>query len=134
MKPKLCDDSIILEGKEYTVDNILSTGVQELCPEHIFIPSHNGITPLFTKHSPLSNHFPVQFQCDGQLFHSSEQHFMYQKTVFFKDTESACQILETKSLVEARNIGKKIANYDSKIVCIRLCIQSLAKINTVQNS
>ena len=115
LKPKLRDDSIILGGKEYTVDNILSTGVQELYPEHIFTPSHNGITAFFTKHSPLSNHFPVQFQCDGQLFHNSEQHFMYQKAMFFKDGESAHQILETKSPVEARNIGKKIANYDSKV-------------------
>ena len=115
LKPKLRDDSIILGGKEYTVDNILSTGVQELCPERIFTPSHNGITAFFTKHSPLSNHFPVQFQCDGQLFHSSEQHFMYQKAVFFKDGESARQILETNSPVEARNIGKKIANYDGKV-------------------
>ena len=40
---------------------------------------------------------------------------MYQKAFFVKNGESSCQILETKSPVEARKIGKKITNYDSKV-------------------
>ena len=66
---------------------------------------------------------------------------MYQKTVFFKDGESAHQILETESPVKARNIGKKMpimtvrsGTVLPKTVCTRLCIQSLTKINTVRNS
>ena len=115
LNPKLRVDSLILGGREYTINNITSIPVPELHPQYVFSPTQNGVTAFFSKYSPLSNHFPAKFQSEGQVFYSSEQYLMYKKAKQFKDDESAQRILSTKSPVEAKLIGKKISNFNAAV-------------------
>ena len=114
MNPKLRIDSLILGGKEYTIDNIDTIPVKELKPDRIFTPTHNGVTSFFSKFSPLSNHYPANIVADGHTFHSSEQYFMYLKAKHFKDTGAIDKIRNAKSPLEAKGLGKKVEHFDKK--------------------
>ena len=112
--PKLLVDTLLLGGKKYTVDNVSALPYPELQPKNVFTPVANGITAFFSKESPLSNHFEVSVCFEGKQFLSSEQCYMYQKAVYFSDNETAQQILQCKSPVQAKLFGKHIHNYDAK--------------------
>lgn len=64
----------------------------------------------------FSNFYPCEIRVDtdkGEIvFKSSEQYFMWQKAMFFKDEEIAEQILEADSPAEAKKLGRKVKNYD----------------------
>jgi predicted NAD-dependent protein-ADP-ribosyltransferase YbiA (DUF1768 family) len=49
---------------------------------------------FYSTKSPFSNFYPSKFEAEGITFISSEQYMMYQKAVFFKDTEIAQKILD----------------------------------------
>ena len=115
LKPKLLTDRVILGGRIYTVDNIQSIPVQELLPAYVFTPRAMGVTAFFSKSSPLSNHYPAPFIFKERKFHSSEQCFMFQKATYFKDQEAADRILQSKTPVEAKEIGKRITNFNNKL-------------------
>ena len=64
----------------------------------------------------FSNFYPCEIRVDtdkGEIvFKSSEQYFMWQKAMFFKDEEIAEQILKADSPAEAKKLGRKVRNYD----------------------
>ena len=97
LNPKLRVDSLILGGKEYGIHNINSVPVNNLHPHSIFIPKDKGATAFFSKHSPLSNHYPCKLQDEGIQVSSSEQCYMYKKAMKFKDVQTAQQILKTQT-------------------------------------
>ena len=57
-------DKLHINGRQYTVKNT-DTLPEELKLENISTPLMNGITALFTKHSPLSNHFQSDQKIEG---------------------------------------------------------------------
>lgn len=49
------------------------------------------------------------------IFSNSEQHFMFQKALYFKDNITANQILQFGvDPKEAKRLGRKVANYDEE--------------------
>jgi len=64
----------------------------------------------------LSNFHPATFEMitnDGtyQTFRSSEQAFMYQKALYFKDGGTAKKILSATTPMEAKTLGRQVKNY-----------------------
>lgn len=47
-----------------------------------------------------------------ETFKSSEQYFMWQKAIFFKDYDTADEILKAETPKEAKALGRKVRNYD----------------------
>lgn len=61
----------------------------------------------------LSNfHIHPHKSAAGDSLHSSEQSFMLMKARHFKDTEMERKILNSKTPQEAKNYGRKVANFD----------------------
>ena len=114
LNPKLRIDSLVLAGKVYNVTNIKSIPVKQLQPEHIFTREQQGVTAFYSKHSPLSNHFPADFNENGIHFKSAEQCYMYKKAKHFKDQQAAQQILNATSAVQAKQIGGHIQGFNKK--------------------
>ena len=114
LKPKLRTDRLILAGRTYDIHNIKSIPVKELQPELIFTREQQGVTAFYSKHSPLSNHFPSDFTENNVKFKSAEQCFMHKKALHFKDHEAAQRILEATTAAEAKQIGGHIQGFNSK--------------------
>lgn len=60
----------------------------------------------------FSNWHPCKFEYFGVQFTSSEQAFMYEKALFFNDSETAELILKTDNPREQKQLGRKVVNYD----------------------
>lgn len=50
-----------------------------------------------------------------KTFSSTEQGFMYEKAMTFKDFETANKILQTDSPLLCKELGRKVKNYDDKV-------------------
>ena len=114
LKPKLLTDKMLLGGKIYNIENIDTVPVTELQPKYVFTPMEMGITAFFDKSSPLSNHYNTILEFEGNIFNSSEQCFMFQKATHFKDVATVQQILHCKTPQQAKQLGKRVSNFDKK--------------------
>ncbi len=70
-----------------------------------------------------SNFHPSRFSLDGNVFHWSEQAFMWLKAVEFGDRAVAQQILEqtprNSSPLECKRLGRKVSPFDEKTWSVR---------------
>lgn len=64
--------------------------------------------------SIFSNWYDVQFEHNNQIFYNSEQAYMYEKAIFFRDFAIADKIYECDSPKEAKALGRQVKNFDSK--------------------
>lgn len=65
--------------------------------------------------SELSNWYSAFFTYKNHNFANSEQAFMWEKAVTFKDNESADMILHTPSPMSNKQLGRKVKNFDAKV-------------------
>jgi ribA/ribD-fused uncharacterized protein len=63
--------------------------------------------------SVFSNWADVRFEYKGHTFYNSEQAFMWEKALLFKDQKIADKIFECDSPKEAKALGRKVKNFDS---------------------
>lgn len=61
----------------------------------------------------LSNFYPCEFVFDGKGFRFSEQCFMWQKAMLFKDFEIAEQILNETDVRKIKALGRKVKGFDN---------------------
>ena len=52
---------------------------------------------------------------DGKKFICAQQHFQYEKAVYFNDIETAEKILNCQSPMGQKLLGRKVKNYDDKL-------------------
>ena len=64
--------------------------------------------------SEFSNFHKCKFTYMGVEFSSSEQAFMYEKALYFKDNEIADLILKAKTPKEAKALGRQVKNFNSE--------------------
>jgi hypothetical protein len=64
--------------------------------------------------SELSNWHNCIFQYKGEVFHNTEQAFMWEKAKFFGDAEIAKEIIKTPNPKENKALGRKIRGFDSE--------------------
>ena len=111
---KIKDDSLILNGKVYTVEN-LHLLPEELRPENVFTRTQGDKVAFFSKSSPLSNHYPAPIQIEGLKFSCSEHYFMLAKARAFGDEAQAKLIMGTVDPVEQKQLGSKISGFKKEV-------------------
>ncbi|MFF2082649.1 NADAR family protein [Nocardia sp. NPDC058176] len=65
--------------------------------------------------SCLSQWWPAAFVVDGVTFAGAEHYMMWRKALLFDDEETAARILETAHPSQAKNLGRKIRDFDETI-------------------
>ena len=78
-------------------------------------------TLFYSSKSPFSNFYKCSFDIDGKdVYCCSEQYFMHQKAMLFKDYQSAELILNCKSPYQMKRLGRRVKNFNDnewKLVC-----------------
>jgi ribA/ribD-fused uncharacterized protein len=65
--------------------------------------------------SEFSNWFECKFTYKNLTFFNSEQAFMWEKAIYFGDTETAALILKTPSPNQNKKLGRKIKNFKTDV-------------------
>ena len=65
--------------------------------------------------SEFSNWFECDFTYKLHKFRNSEQAFMWEKAIYFGDTETAEKILVTPSPNQNKKLGRKVKNFNSNV-------------------
>ena len=112
-KCKLVDDSLILNGSKYTVDNILSLP-EEVAAYKAAQKSNETHIAFYGEFRPYSNFHPCQFTVNHHTFHCSEQFIQYQKALMFSDSTMANEILKCETTIDAKRLGYKLNEFDMK--------------------
>ena len=107
----LSTDKLHINGRQFTVENT-DTLPEELKLENISTPQKKGITAFFSKHSPLSNHFPSEQKIEGLDYTTNEQYYMHQKALVFGDYTTAEDVLKVHNPVTQKTMCKKIDRLD----------------------
>ena len=63
----------------------------------------------------LSNWGPAEFEHKGEKFRNSEQAFMWEKAIFFKDDIIARKILTHDNPSLVKDLGRKVQNFDNDV-------------------
>ena len=112
-KCKLVDDSLILNGSKYTIDNIHCLP-EEVAAYKAAQKSNDTHIAFHDEFSPYSNFHPCQFTVNHHIFHCSEQFIQYQKALMFGDSATANEILKCESTFDAKRLGYKVNGFDMK--------------------
>ncbi len=68
----------------------------------------------FFWNGPFSNWYHSKFQVLGMEFTSGEQAMMWIKAKYFKDDETANQIMQTSHPSTQKQLGRQVANYNDE--------------------
>ncbi len=66
----------------------------------------------FFWNGPFSNWYPAKFTYKGFDFENSEQAFMWEKAMFFGDTNIADEALKTSNPGDVKRLGRMVSGYD----------------------
>ena len=72
----------------------------------------NGINYLFFWNGIFSNWYVSDFTINNVTYNCGEQYMMHQKALFFKDKETANEIMEELMPNLQKQLGRKVKNYD----------------------
>jgi len=70
-------------------------------------------THIFFWGEEFSNWYDCVINYKGHVFDNTEQIFMWEKAMFFKDTETAGRILKVGNPSMAKKLGRQVKNFDS---------------------
>lgn len=76
---------------------------------------NDGFVFFYGKDSPFSNFYIINFCIDGINFNCSEQAFMYYKAKLFEDHNSMDLILNEKSPVNQKILGRQVKNFNHNV-------------------
>ena len=107
------DDSLILNGSKYTIDNIHSLP-EEVAAYKAAQKSNDTHIAFHSEFTPYSNFHPCQFTVNHHIFHCSEQFIQYQKALMFGDSATANEILKCETTFDAKRLGYKVNGFDMK--------------------
>ena len=60
------------------------------------------------RYSPLSNHYPINIEIDGETYPSAEHFYQYQKCLASGNAEAAATVLMSKQPEDAMAAGSKV--------------------------
>ena len=109
-KSKMDGDSIIINSKRYTTDNLHDLP-EQLVGYNLSGKSDDSVVAFFGNLNPFSNFHPCEFHLDNITYHSSEQYIQLKKAEYFKDYKTAEKLLNTKNGPECKKLSKEINNY-----------------------
>ena len=100
-----------IRGKKYNWDNLHELP-ENLSPHVVSSRQNANYYGFFGEMNPLSNFHPAPFIHDGIHYATSEQYIQARKADFCGDQEAYHEILQTKSAVKCKQIGKEVKNCD----------------------
>ena len=101
-------DTLIIDGKPYTVRN-LNTLPAGLSPSEVATPTiGDTIVAFYGNQSPLSNFHPAKFNVQGVDYDDSEQFYQKKKSDFAVDAEAGARIMRATSALECYKIGLEL--------------------------
>ncbi|MDX8341741.1 NADAR family protein [Draconibacterium sp. IB214405] len=83
--------------------------------DFLFFFTHEQSSPGLIDKSCMSQWFRCAFNYQGFPFHSTEQWMMHQKAIAFNDHRSCCGIMQTETPKAAKEIGRKVKNFNEEI-------------------
>lgn len=83
--------------------------------KYIFFWGHTRAKDNAITKSCFSQWYEAEFTVDGVVFKTTEQYMMSEKAKLFNDTIIFNQIMAADSPKEVKELGRKIANFDSEI-------------------
>ena len=103
-------DILVLKGLSHTVHNL-----HKLPPElnefSVSSKSDSKSVCFFGELNAFSNFNLAKFSINGIEFHSSEQYIQYVKVMYFKDTSTATEILNTDTALQCKELSRAITNF-----------------------
>lgn len=112
-KVQLVRDNLYINNERYTIET-LSKLPETLKPQSIFTPTSGNTTAYFTKHSPLSNHYPSPFIVNGNSYSCMQQYCIAQQAHFFQDQETILKVMTETDPVKQQQAGNSIKGYIQK--------------------
>jgi hypothetical protein len=109
-KCAIVGDSLILDGKRYNPDD-LNKLPSHLSSSSVSSRSNDKGHAFYGKNNPLSNFYYSPFTMNGIKFTCAEQCYQYHKATYFKDTNTASDILRTVDPSVQKRLSKDIADY-----------------------
>lgn len=73
---------------------------------------HTTTNWTFFWNGPFSNWYPAKFIYKGIKFENSEQAFMWEKAMHFKDVVISEMILKTPNPADVKKLGRQVIGYD----------------------
>ena len=100
---------LVIKGKRYSRSNLhkLPQNLSTHTVSSMQSSTHYG---FFVELNPLSNFHPAVFNHDGLTYTSSKQLIQATKAKFCDDQDTLAWIMESKSPLECKNLGKEITN------------------------
>ena len=109
-KCKIENNYLVIRGMKYTV-NDLNKLPNDLSGYHASSRSNGKTTVFFGELSPFSNFHTAPFTVENKQYFCSEQYIQEQKSLEFKDTATANQILLCETAQECKNLSRNVAGY-----------------------
>ena len=100
-KCNLQGDKLMVDGVKYTVDNLGDLPI-ELAAYQAAKKCNDTTLVFHGEWSPFSNFHPSPFLMDGILYNLVEHYIQYQKSLLFRDSVTANQILRSQTPIEAK--------------------------------
>lgn len=100
---KMRDYKINIKGTWYGMEDV-SHLPSELHPREVYSPRSADSVMFFTKHSPLSNHYPAPFSIDEMSFTCVEQYLALAKASLAKNVTLAKKAMDSKEPSEHKSI------------------------------
>jgi hypothetical protein len=83
--------------------------------------------------SELSNWHECKFRHKGLTFFNSEQAFMFEKALYFQDTDMAKKICETSNPSVAKKLGRQVKGFDT-LKWSKVCYDIMVVVNMAKYS
>ena len=83
--------------------------------EYLYFWGHSPKQANTADKSCFSQWFPAQFEADGIEYLTAEHYMMAQKAKLINDEEVFKQILQVKHPNEAKQLGRKVRNYNEQL-------------------
>lgn len=97
---------------KYTIQNTIERSQRKEEIIFLFFWGHT-VKEEITK-SCFSQWFPCQFEEKDIAYASAEQYMMTEKARLFNDRETASEILKSDNPKQAKELGRKVKNFDSQ--------------------
>lgn len=111
---RIKDFQLSINGKVYTPDDVHSLP-PELKPERVYTPRSALTCVFFTKHSPLSNHYPSSFQVECQWFACVEQYLAVCRAQLAGDELSARNAMESQDPADHKVILNSLRSNQPRV-------------------
>jgi hypothetical protein len=109
----LAGDKLVINKRKYTVDQLEDLPI-ELNPRLTSTQTIEDKTFFFSRHSPLSNHYPAPFVLGNKMYTCSEQRYFERKAKYLGDDMARDSIMLERDARAILDAGKKIVNYSKK--------------------